>query len=58
MSDKTYTPWIVVTDAGAQDGSQSLVTDLATGNSIVVDNQADQVANAYSLLSQDARTGK
>lgn len=50
MADKTYTPWITVTDAGAQDGSQSRVTDLATGNSIVVDNQADTVAQAIKDL--------
>jgi len=55
---KSYDQGIIVTDAGTQDGSQSLVTDLSTGHSIVVDNQADQVANAYSLLSQDARTQK
>lgn len=58
MADKNYTPWIVVTDAGSKDGSESTVTDLSTGHSITVENQADQVANAYSLLSQDARTGK
>jgi hypothetical protein len=35
MADKEYTPAIVVTDAGTPTG-QSTVTDLASGNSILV----------------------
>lgn len=52
MGDKSYTPWITVTDAGAQDGSESKVTDLNTGQSITVENQADAVAQAIKDLGK------
>lgn len=47
-----YKPWIVVTDGGNKDGSQSRVTDLNTGQSITVDNQADTVAEAIQTLGK------
>lgn len=43
-------PDIIVTDAGAQDGSQSRVTDRESGRSLVVDNQADLVCAAIRKL--------
>ena len=48
-----YKAWITVTDAGAKDGSESKVTDLNTGRSITVENQADTVAQAIKDLNGD-----
>lgn len=47
MSDKTYDPGIQIS-AHTADGSESRVTDLATGVSTVVDNDQGLVAEAVS----------
>lgn len=45
-----YRPWITVSDGPAGDGSDSIVRDEETGRKIVVDNQADLVAEAIEDL--------
>ena len=47
-----YRPWITVSDGPAEDGSDSIVRDEESGRKIVVDNQADLVAEAIEDLSK------
>jgi hypothetical protein len=47
--------WITVSDAGAKDGTQVKVTDLETQKSLVVENQADTVADAIRTLNREAK---
>lgn len=47
MGDKSYDPGIRI-DMHTADGSESRVTDLATGQSTVVDNAMDLVSEAVS----------
>lgn len=48
-----YRPWITVTEGPSGDGSDSIVRDGETGQKIVVDNQADLVAEAIEDLRRD-----
>lgn len=49
-----HNPYIVVTDA-ATDNGQVNVTDVMSQQTITVDNQADQVAEAFAQLREDAK---
>ncbi len=47
-----FRPWITVTEGPSGDGSDSIIRDEETGQKIVVDNQADLVAEAIEDLGR------